>query len=266
LFNIDKKNVSYFQAAGIFNLVGKQMTGVQAAGISNTVLSSVNGLQLAGINNHVGEKMNGVQIAGISNYCNREAKGLQLSGIFNYAKKLTGVQIGLINVADSSNGIGIGLINIVIKGYHKISLRTNEVLDLTASIKTGNARLYNIILAGMRSRKQEQAYSFGYGLGCEAGLNKKKSFTLNSEISCQYLYLGSWNYTNLQNKLQLDLQFRFNKYFSISAGPSYSIYYSDQPVAVNGYMLPALSNGYKKHIFSSHVSGWIGWQAGINFF
>jgi hypothetical protein len=45
LFNIDKKDAQYFQAAGLFNMVGGNTNGVQLAGISNTVLKSVQGVQ-----------------------------------------------------------------------------------------------------------------------------------------------------------------------------------------------------------------------------
>ncbi|HEY0066103.1 MAG TPA: STN and carboxypeptidase regulatory-like domain-containing protein, partial [Flavisolibacter sp.] len=227
LFNIDKKDVRYVQVAGLLNIVGGKMTGLQVAGLSNTVLNPVHGFQLAGINNmarghmdglqlagvynHVSGTMKGTQFAGVANYAldkasgtqlasvanfsNRGIDGTQISAIFNYAKKLNGVQIGLINVCDSSDGYSIGLINIVMKGYHKLAFSTNETLTANAAFKTGNKKLYSILLGGMNIDENEKAYSFGYGLGKEWTMGK--TFYLNPELTSQYLYLGSWDYLNI---------------------------------------------------------------------
>ena len=143
-------------------------------------------------------------------------KGLQVAGVFNYAKKLKGVQFGLINIADTSDGYSIGLINIVLKGYHKLTISTNEVVEANVAFKTGSRRLYSILLAGMNPRdKEKKLYTFGYGLGTEMGLAKWLS--INPELSSQYLYLGSWKYMNLLNKLHLQLNIKFGKRFSQSA-------------------------------------------------
>ncbi|MGC4102681.1 MAG: STN domain-containing protein [Ferruginibacter sp.] len=233
LFNIDKKAVQYFQAAGLFNAVGGRVKGFQVAGLSNIVLDTVQGFQAAGINNivkgkfhgfqvggvynHVtdsvrgfqaagvgnfaNKKVTGLQIAGVANFSRRETDGVQIAGVFNYSKKLRGVQFGLINIADSSSGYSIGLINIVLKGYHKLSFSTNELLNVNVAFKTGNPKFYSILTAGLHTGVNNKAYSYGYGLGSERFLDKNKSLSLNPEITCQYLYLGSWDYTNLYNKL-----------------------------------------------------------------
>ena len=65
LFNINKKDMQYFQADGLFNLVGCKMKGAQFAGLHNTVLDSLNGLQAAGISNYTNRKVYGWQVAGI---------------------------------------------------------------------------------------------------------------------------------------------------------------------------------------------------------
>jgi hypothetical protein len=297
LFNIDKKDVKYFQAAGLFNAVGGKVKGVQLAGINNTVLDTVTGFQAAGINNivkgkfsgvqlagiynHVTDsmrgfqaagianfarkKVSGVQLAGIINFSNKETDGAQIAGIFNYTKKLRGLQFGLINIADTSEGYSIGLINIVLKGYHKLSFSTNEILNVNAAFKTGNAKLYSILQAGLNTGSSDKVYSFGYGLGSELSLNKKKNLTLNPELSSQYLYMGSWNYTNILNKLQLNLNFKLGKYVSFFAGPSFNVYISDQQTQISGYRFPIPPSGYKIIDFSNKVKGWFGWNAGINF-
>jgi hypothetical protein len=298
LFNIDKKEVKYFQAAGIFNVDGGKMKGFQVAGINNTVLDTSYGFQAAGINNlvkgkfagfqasgiynHVADsvkgvqaagvanfarrKLSGVQIAGVGNFSNKETDGVQIAGVFNYSKKLRGVQIGLINVADTSAGYSIGLINIIIKGYHKLSFSTNEIVNVNAAFKTGNSRLYSILQAGVNAGSSNRVYSFGYGLGSEINLNKMKTLSLNPELTSQYLYLGSWDYTNILNRVQLNLNVKLGKYVSLFAGPAFSVYISDQKSALADYRFPIPPSGYHIISFGNNVTGWFGWNAGINFF
>lgn len=298
VFNIDKKEVQYFQAAGVFNVVGGVTRGVQLAGVNNTVLNKVyafqaagvnnlvkgnfSGVQMAGVYNHVMDsvkgwqaagvanfaknKVNGAQMAGVINLSNREMNGVQMAGVINYAKKLKGVQIGLINIADTSEGYSIGLINIVLKGYHKLSLFKNELTDFNVAFKTGNSKFYSILQAGISPRDNDKIYSFGYGLGSELKLNKKRTLTINPELTCDYLYRGSWDYLNLLNKFQLNLNVKLNKYISFYAGPSYALLISDQTMAFTGYRFVLPSVGYKNQEYSNRVRGWFGWTAGINFF
>jgi hypothetical protein len=298
LFNIDKKDVQYVQAAGLFNAVGGQVKGVQVAGINNTVLDSVKGvqasgignlvkgnmtgLQMGGIYNHVTDsvkgvqaagignfarrKVSGMQIAGIMNFSNKSTDGVQIAGVINYSKRLRGVQIGLINIADTSSGYSIGLINIILKGYHKLSISSNDVLTINAAFKTGNSKLYSILLAGLSSGLDSKIYSFGYGLGSEIPLTKKKNFSFNPELTVQHLYLGSWNYTNILNRISLNLNYKVNKYISLFAGPSYSVLLADQESPFSGFRSPLdLPGGHLDNI-GKNVSGWLGWNAGINLF
>lgn len=299
LFNIDKKDVKWLQVAGMFNIVGGTMEGLQVGGLNNTVLNNTTGLQVAGINNlvkgkfiglqvgglynHVTDsltgmqvagfvnfikkKVSGVQVAGFMNFSNRETAGVQVAGVINYSKRLRGVQIGLINISDSSSGYSIGLINIVMKGYHKLSLYSNEVLNLNAAFKTGNSKLYSILMAGVDAHNgKASAYSFGYGLGTEMALTRKKVLTLNPELSSQYLYLGSWNFTNILNRASLNLNIRFGKYVSIFGGPAFSVYISDQHTDITPYKFPVAPVDSKLYTFNNRVTGWFGWHAGINFF
>lgn len=298
LFNLNKKDVKYLQAAGLFNITGGSVTGLQIGGLHNTSLKNVKGLQAAGINNYVkgnfaglqiagvaninSGTMNGFQAAGVFNYQNRnsnaiqiggvanigggEVKGLQVGGVFNYAKKLRGVQIGLINISDTSDGYSIGLVNVVLKGYHKLSMYTTETVDANVAFKTGSRRLYSILQGGMNAGSDsEKLYTFGYGLGTEWSLARWLS--LNPEITSQYLYLGSWDHLNLLNKVHLQLNIKFGKRFSIFGGPSFAVYYSNQPAAVAGYKYDVLPASY--HSFEMgdpKARGWFGWNAGISIF
>ena len=282
LFNIDKQHARYFQAAGLFNIVGGGVTGFQAAGINNTVLNTTNAFQVAGINNfvrgkfngfqasgiynHVTDSVKGVQIAGIGNFSKKDVSGVQIGGIFNYAKRLKGLQIGLINIADTSEGVSIGLINIIWKGYHKLTISTNEVFNLNASFKTGNSKLYSMLMAGMNTPSNSKMYAFGYGFGSELMLNKRKTFSLNPEVSSQYVYAGTWDYLNLLNKINVNLTVKLNKYVSLFAGPAFTVFVSDQFGNVPGYGFPTSEINYKTYSFSNRTTGWFGWNAGVNFF
>lgn len=299
LFNIDKKNVQYFQVAGLFNAVGGKVRGFQSAGLSNIVLDTVkafqsaginnivkgtfsgfqsagvynhvtgtlNGFQSAGVGNFVNKKVAGVQVAGVVNLSNTETEGVQISGVINYSKKLRGLQIGLVNVADTSAGCSIGLINVVLKnGYHKLSLSTNELMNTNAALKTGTRKFHSILMAGINYSNTNKIYAFGYGLGSELGLNKQKTISVNPELSCQYLYLGSWDYSNLLNKFNLNLNVKLNKYVSLYAGPSFNLLRSDQHVSIAGYAFPGAPNGYRVTNLGTNLTGWFGWNAGINFF
>jgi len=298
LFNIDKKKVQYVQAAGLFNSVGGQVNGLQIAGINNLVLDSVKGMQAAGVNNLVKGKMkglqvggvynhvtdsvrgmqvagvanftpkktSGVQIAGVANISSQQVNGVQIAGLINYTKKLKGLQIGVINITDSSDGYSIGLINIALKGYHKLSFYSNEITNANAAFKSGNPKLYSILSGGVNAGDSNSVYAFGYGLGSDIPLNKNKTFLLNPELSCQYLYLGSWSYTNIVNRLNLNIHVKLGKYIAIFAGPSYSVYISDQKSGISGYRFPVPPKGYSTHNYGGDVTGWLGWNAGINIF
>ena len=298
LFNLNRKEVKYLQVAGLFNITGGGVTGLQVGGLHNSSLKNVTGMQVAGINNYVkgdfggvqfagvaninGGTMNGFQAAGIFNYQHRksnavqiagvanmaggEVSGLQFAGVFNYAKKLKGVQIGLINISDTSEGYSIGLVNVVLKGYHKLSLFTTEAVNANVAFKTGSRRLYSILQGGFNIGKdEEKLYTFGYGLGTERRMARWLS--VNPEITSQYLYLGNWDHLNLLNKLHLQLNIQLAKRFSIFGGPSFAVYYSNQPAAIAGYKYHVVPPSYHSfQLGDPKVRGWFGWNAGINIF
>jgi hypothetical protein len=191
-------------------------------------------------------------------------RGAQIAGIFNYAKDMHGLQIGLINISDTSYGYSIGLLNLVNKGYHKVSLYTNEVMNTNVTLKTGNAKLYSMLMGGINLHDTEKIYSFGFGLGHDFILSK--TLSISTELSSQYLYTGSWDYTNLLNKFSPALNLHLNKYISLFAGAVLSVYYSDQTININGYKNNIPSSHYYTFNFNNKVNGWIGWNAGITLF
>ena len=294
LFNINKKDIRYVQIGGIFNVGGGNLEGLQIGGIHNSILGAASALQIAGINNfvggnfaglqlggiynHTGGKLSGMQIGGIANFTNKsvrgmqlagianinraETRGVQIGGIVNYTRRLSGFQLGLINIADTSDGFSIGLINIVLKGYHKLVFSTNDVMTANVAFKTGNRKLYSILLGGMNTDTKQKIYSYGYGLGTERYLGKW--FSISPEITSQYLHLGSWDHLNLLNKANLNFNIRFGKHLSVFGGPAFNVYYSNQTLPVADYKFDISSS--KKYKYGEHVNAWFGWNAGISLF
>lgn len=296
LFNISKNDVRYVQLAGLSNVVGGSMEGFQAGGLFNSVLDSMQGFQVgglgndvrksvggwqaAGVFNHVRYNLNGMQVAGVSNMVSNHARGLQIAGVgnitlkemrgiqiggvFNYSKNLKGLQIGLINMADTSSGFSLGLINWVSKGYHKLSLASTDVFNQQLAIKTGNPKLYSMLMAAGNFSGNDKVYSAGYGLGHQMNLNKWLS--ASAELSAQGIYVGHWDYPNILGKAQLNVQFRLLKGLELFAGPSYSAYHTDP--------LSQTAAGYKTNIApasaklmgNGNARGWTGWTAGILLF
>ncbi len=296
LFNIDRRNMQGVQAAGWFNVTGGDVhgiqmagwfnaakggvTGIQYGGIANFVKKDTRGLQSAGIYNHISGNLTGAQMGGMGNYTRQSVNGLQMAGIFNinygsvkgaqiagivnYTKHLKGVQFGLINIADTSGGYSIGLINIVRKGYYKITLSSNEVMNTNLAIKSGNSKLYSILLVGVNAGSDEKSFSYGYGIGHEIKVGKR--FTVNPELTSQHLYLGNWHYDNILSKFQVLATVKLMPGIALFAGPSFAAYYSDQPAAVKGYKFLVPDDNYHTfNLWNDNVTGWIGWTAGISF-
>lgn len=296
LFNLNKGNTRYVQVAGLFNAVGGSVTGVQTAGVYNDVHENLNGIQVAGLLNHVKGTIKGMQVAGLMNVANRDMegmqvaglanissrnvkgmqiaalgnitsrtlRGMQLSALFNSAKNNKGFQLGLINVSDSSSGVSLGLINFVKHGYFKFSLSANELVNANIALKTGNARLYNIILAGKNSSDTARIETFGLGFGHDFIFTK--NISVAAELTSQYLYLGNWSHNNNLMKFQTNLQIRLFRGLTLFGGPSYSYYNSDAPPGSSSRNYKQQIVPDKHHNFSGNNKGWFGWNAGITIF
>ncbi|MGN6416968.1 MAG: LA_2272 family surface repeat-containing protein [Pseudobacter sp.] len=280
--NFVGKAFSGMQGSGNYNVAGNAFTGAQIAGWGNfsrgytlgaQLAGNVNvnwkdmkGAQISGLLNLNGRHMQGAQVSGLGNVNGGTLNGIQVSSILNYTKKLKGVQIGLVNIADTSDGYSIGLINIIFKGYHKLSLFTNDAMPFNGAFKTGNSKLYSILLAsvsvGYGNDTLDKAWGFGYGIGREFPIAKKWAF--NTEITSQHIYLGDWEHLNLLNRLSFHAHFKLGKYVSLFAGPAFSLYYSDQDVKHDGFKTDIAPSGHFK--FGDKMKGWFGFNAGIDFF
>ncbi|WP_143773999.1 STN domain-containing protein [Niastella vici] len=253
------------QASNFSNFIKGNLVGIQVSNFYNICYDSVFGVQAATIANFAHEQVSGMQASVIANIAHQELNGVQIATIFNYAKKLRGVQIGLINVSDTSAGYSIGLVNIVFKGIHKLMFSTNEVIDYNVAFKTGNKKLYSILLGGYSERKDTASfYTFGYGLGHEFSIGKM--FSINPEFTTQTLHQGNWDNTNIMNKLHLQFNLKLGKFVTLFAGPSFTMYFSDVKKGAST-IPPPLPNSYHTFdLWDNNVKGWFGWNAGIGFF
>lgn len=295
VLNVNGGNTEGTQIAGVVNMVGQNANGVQIAGVYNHVRGKTNGIQIStanysrglvegmqisalgnlanndlrgiqitGLLNIVGKETKGFQLSGFGNAALRNMRGVQLSGIINYAKHNKGLQIGLINVADTSSGVSLGLINVVRRGYHKLSISSNDLINTNVSFKSGNANLYTIFLLGKNYEKDKKIETFGFGFGHDFFAGKRIS--VSTELTAQHLHLGRWDYANILNKFQLNLQLKIMKGLSIYGGPVLNYYVTEAPLnylAANGYQSQVAPSRSK--IINGN-SAWIGWSAGINFF
>lgn len=265
VLNYNKKDVKGFQAAGVANVVGKNFSGFQASGVVNTVNDTAAGIQIASVFNLDRKKASGLQIAGVGNIAFKDFRGTQISGVFNYAKRFSGLQVGLINLADSSFGTSIGLLNFSKNGYKKISFFSNDLVNANAAIKTGNANLYTLLIAGKNFSDTAKVITVGIGFGHDFVFSKRMA--LEAEMITQYLYLGNFDYANILMRFQANLEIKLTKGLAIFGGPSYAFYNSTGPL--NG----ASAIGYKQqipppkhHKFTGNNQGWWGWNIGVTFF
>jgi hypothetical protein len=252
------------QIAGGLNLHTGFMHGVQIAGYGNISHSNVNGLQIAGGFNYRKYSGRGVQLAGLVNLSEDTITGMQVSGMLNYAKVLKGVQIGLINVSDSSDGYSIGIVNIVRKGYHQLLVYNNEFMDLNLAYKSGNRKIYSVMVAGMNLRSKEKAFTYGYGIGHVFHSSGKEDIT--AELTTHLIFLGNWDATQGLVRLQPAWNRRLANKMTFFAGPTISLYFSDpDDVPIAGYK-SRFPGPYGSFTINKSLSAWFGWHVGFSFF
>jgi hypothetical protein len=115
----------------------------------------------------------------------------------------------------------------------------------------------------MQTGAMDKVYAFGYGIGRIFSLGER--WTLSPELLSLQLYLGDWDHVNVLNRLNMNFNVKLGKYVSLTAGPCFSVYYSNQTTAVGGYKLD-VGSGYSPFSMGGHVKGWFGWNAAVNLF
>jgi hypothetical protein len=229
VFNIDRRDVRSFQAAGFLNLAGG--------------------------------KVSGVQLAGYQNICKDTVKGVQISGVFNNARYLKGVQIGLFNVADSSTGYSIGLISAVRHGgVHRIGVAVREVTGISVAYIQGNKNLNSLLLVGYNPWSTQKPISFGYGIGKELRLGGP--WGLYTQLTGEALY--DWHSRlGALYRLQPELECKVSKKVSFFAGPGFALYFASSHSPSGMAWPPEWAKGPLSGIWGGDKTFWLGFSAGI---
>lgn len=287
LFNLDRNDVQYVQAAGMLNGVDGNAKGVQAAGLINYVTKNVDGTQCAGIINKAGnvdgvqaagvanmavDTVNGVQVSGVMNgagvascqvagFVNaaRVNTGLQLAGFVNVAHKATGVQFaGFLNIADSSD-FPIGFVNIVKNGDKAIGFSMDEYGTSMLSLRSGGRITYGLIGLGINHLGTSKLYALEAGLG--AHIRIVKHFRVNMELATLSEY-------DKKDNFFLDNSFRILP--AVRVGPAELYAGAGFNVSIYNY-----KPDYLTHIndliwtgtnATSNVDMRIGYKAGVQFY
>lgn len=264
LLNLNKNNFRGVQTAGIGNYVNGKTSGVQLSGVFNKA-TICKGVQLTGIVN-IADTLIGLQTSGIVNkthYFN----GMQLAGIVNKADYFNGVQLGLINSSDSTNGIPIGIVSWVKKGYHKVSLSTDELQFAYLSFGTGVEKFHNVFIAGINYTNGNY-YSLGYGIGSSFALNKRLG--LSAELSTKQVFtsVDVPVKTNLYNQLFIGADILLQKKFRISLGPELTVYIADTKGADFNKLDRRLTSSdlYSSIQGNMAIKCWAGGKIALSFF
>ncbi len=245
--NITKQSSNGASIAGVFNIHGEDHFGLRAAGVFNYTHRSTSGLSLAGALNHQNGSCDGGQIAGAVNIavkgvkygqlagamnvatgnvgvgqlagalnlCSGDLEGIQISGALNVAKKVKGFQLGLVNISDTISGVPFGLLSYVHKGYHHAEISTDESFRINVAFHTGVHQLYNIFTAGVNPGS-DMVWYYGYGLGTSPKLGKR--LHLNIQLTSNWINEDGPLTFNLLNRLQIGVDYRFAKNFSLFGG------------------------------------------------
>ncbi len=253
------------QASGVFNLSGKT-EGAQIAGVFN-VANKTPGLQVASVFN-LADSINGTQVAGVFNVADT-INGVQIAGVFNKAKFFRGVQIGLINVADSCQGVPLGLVNIIRKGYNKLELSANEMLEVNMAYRGGIKAFHSIISAGIIPEDLDKPFwSVGVGLG--SSFRYSDGASLEVEILSKKISKGSYiAYKNNLTSLGTGIDWYINPKLSVYSGITFNMYlantdcdyYEDHFSKIMPYTFSDSDfNGNK------NLKTWLGFKFGVRLF
>lgn len=277
-FNVVGGSVIGFQTSGLYNDVNENLKGVQLGGALNRLEGDLNGVQVAGAINIIGNNLKGAQIAGVVNWSNNtegvqisglinktsnQLKGAQISGAINYAKKMDGFQIGIINLADTSSGVSLGLINFSRNGYFTFKAYSSETIHNNIALKTGNKKLYTLLIAGSNFSANAKVFTYGIGLGHDFKIGK--NLTIGTEGTAQFVYLGDNENVNNLYRIHTNLQYAFFKQFTAFAGPAYNYYVKHVPQAAIGKNYQKVLAPKWHHEFNNGAQGWFGWNFGLSF-
>lgn len=264
LLNRNKNHFRGVQTAGIGNYVNGEIKGIQLSGIFNQT-TSCKGVQVSGLVNNT-DTINGVQLSGLVNRADY-IKGMQAAGLVNRAHYFKGVQLGLINSADSANGIPIGLFSWVKKGYHKVSISSDELQFIYLSFGSGVEKFHNLFIAGI-NYNQGKFYAVGYGIGSSFTLSKRLGCSVEISTKQVFSSIELPVKTNLYNQFFIGADLMLHKKFRITIGPEITVYTAD----ITGIDYNKLDRSYTSTNIYNGFEGnraikcWAGGKIALSFF
>jgi hypothetical protein len=264
VFNIDRSNVGFLQAADVFNIVGGNLQGIQLAGIYNQVLNNASGVQIAGVYNRANNLISGMQLSIIANAADT-SHGFQLTGLINYsktagsqfsgmvniAKKVHGFQFGPVNIADSSD-YTIGLINLIKNGQKSLALTYDETKFMHLDFRSGGRALYGLLGTGLNTANGPYKYALDLGMG--AYIIKYQKFAIDGEFVVQTTTDLMKN-TYQTYGIKALPAYRLTRHFNLFAAPAFNFSSGsiDKQIQSSGWMIHQEVNDKTMNIFSVNI-------------
>ncbi len=258
--NIVQDSSKGAMVSGVFN-TSKSHDGAIVSGVGNVIRGESNGAAISGVFNHSGSHK-GLQLSTI-NIASREMTGAQI-GVINVSNKAKGTQLGVINFANSADSIiPIGIISVVKGGYFAFELSTNELLLTNLSYKMGVEKFHTIYRAGLGMSNSKEHISYGMGFGSIITIKNKHKLNIEL-VSDQLIYNKSWESNlNLLNQLNLNYQYQITDFLSVTAGPSFRNYVTNQKTDGEFNTIEVPYTLFERTGETVKTSSWIGINAGV---
>lgn len=259
--NITLRDVQKTQAAGALNY-GRNVNGAQVAGGVNVALGKVGGGQVAGALN-VARDVTGGQVSLGVNVAVDTVRGGQV-GVFNFARVVRGGQIGILNFSDTITGSSVGIFSFAWRGYHRVELVSNDVMQATVKLRTGTRAFHNILGFSPAIAAQER-WGFLYGFGSEPrlGRNTFLSFDLTAE---QIVEQPQWvDAVNILGRFSASFGVLMRQRFTLTGGPVLNLFVSDwaDPMRSPLSSTPPETSAFEEQEGATFITGWYGWRAAL---
>jgi hypothetical protein len=266
--NLNRSSFSGLQAAGFLNLVTDTLEGLSLAGACNLAGHSKKSVEVAGLFNNSMSGENNIQLAGLFNNTKKGISHIQIAGLVNHAHHLSGLQLACFNFVDTASGLPIGLLSFVKKGVHQIEVSADEIFYTNLSLRTGVSAFHNMVSFGFQPGTTNPLWQLGYGLGTSFKIKNKLRGDVH--ISAHHISKGNFYFaTSELYKIYAGLERRFSKNFSIAAGPTFNLYWSDALLpdyaSIYKNIAPPYANE-KKLQNNFNIKTWIGLKVALRFF
>jgi hypothetical protein len=258
--NVAHGNIVGAQIAGFVNATEGNIAGTQLAGFVNSNKGDMIGTQVAGCANLVHGNLTSGQISGLVNFTSGKVEGTQISSLFNYAKRLSGIQIGLINVSDTCEGIPIGLLSFCNRGYHKIEVFADDMLQTNLAFRLGVQKFHNIFNVGVDlTNRISGLWNFGYGIGSYYDINEKWKFGFEL-LTQSVLKQDQINSATQINSCYVGVERQFGRKINIGIAPAYHLaYHRTSDTEISKAIIPY------SFYNSNTISMWAGGKITIKF-